>query len=166
MAEAVDWLQPIITFATSTGMRRGEIMNLEKSDINLELRTAAIRTSKNGDPRVIPLSNRALEAVARAMSVTSKVFGEKGGEEIQAANLKYNFRSAADRAGLKDLKFHDLRHTFATRLIQSGADIYSVQKLLGHKSMEMTSRYAHRDVDSFEEGGGGESKWGEWWGEW
>ncbi len=123
-------------------------MNLEKSDINLELRTAAIRTSKNGDPRVIPLSNRALEAVAKAMSVTEKVFGEKGGEPLQAANLKYNFRAAADRAGLKDLKFHDLRHTFATRLIQSGADIYSVQKLLGHKSMDQTSRYAHHDVDS------------------
>ncbi len=134
----VDWLQPIITFAVSTGMRRGEIMNLEKGDIDLEGRYALIRTSKNGDPRAIPLSNRALEAVAKAMSVTEKVFGEKGGERLQPANLEYNFRIAAKRAGLKDLHFHDLRHTFATRLVRGKADLFALQKLLGHKSLEMT----------------------------
>jgi integrase len=145
---AVDWLQPIITFACSTGMRRGEIMNLERADINLETRSAAIRTSKNGEPRVIPLSNRALDAIAKAMSMTEKVFGGKGGEKLETANLEYNFRAAVKRAGLKDLRFHDLRHTFATRLVQSGADIYALQRLLGHKSMEMTGRYAHHDVES------------------
>ena len=82
------------------------------------------------------------------MSVTEKVFGEKGGERLQPANLEYNFRQAVKRAGLKDLRFHDLRHTFATRLVRSGADIYAVQRLLGHKSLEMTSRYAHHDVES------------------
>jgi integrase len=145
---AVDWLQPIITFACSTGMRRGEILNLEKTDINLENRSATIRTSKNGEPRIIPLSRRALDAVAKAMSVTEKVFGGKGGELLQTANLEYNFRMAVKRAGLKDLRFHDLRHTFATRLVQSNADIYAVQRLLGHKSLEMTSRYAHHDIES------------------
>jgi integrase len=148
VAEAVDWLQPIITFATATGMRRGEIMALEKDDINVENRTVIIATSKNGEPRILPLSKRALEAVSKAMSLTSKVFGGKGGETLQAPNLEYNFRMAAKRAGLKDLHFHDLRHTFATRLIQTGADIYSVQKLLGHKTLDMTARYSHHNVDS------------------
>ena len=129
-------------------MRRGEILNLEKDDISTEGRAAIIRTSKNGEPRVIPLSNRALDAVARAMSVTEKVFGGKGGETLETANLEYNFRMAVKRSGLKDLRFHDLRHTFATRLVRSGADIYAIQKLLGHKSLEMTSRYAHHDVES------------------
>ena len=148
VSEAADWLQPIIIFAVSTGMRRGEILNLERTDINLEERYAIVRTSKNGDPRVIPLSKRALEAVAKAMSVTGKVFGWKGGEVLEPANLEYNFRAAVKRAELKDLRFHDLRHTFATRLIQSGVDIYTVQRLLGHKSLEMTARYAHHDVES------------------
>ena len=145
---AVDWLQPIIQFAASTGMRRGEIVGLKKSDIDLENRCATIRTSKNGEPRVIPLSRRALEAVAKAMSITENVFGGKGGWQLRVANLEYNFRAAVRRSGLNDLRFHDLRHTFATRLVQSGADIYAVQRLLGHKSLEMTSRYAHHDVES------------------
>ncbi len=147
-SEAVDWLQPIITFDVSTGLRRGELLALEKADVKLEERVVLVRDSKNGEPRVIPLSKRALEAVSRATSVTAKVFGGKGGEELQPANLKYNFRAAADRAGLKDLHFHDLRHTFATRMIQNGADIYAVQRLLGHKSMDQTSRYSHHSVES------------------
>jgi integrase len=129
-------------------MRRGEILALEKDDISTEGRAAIIRTSKNGEPRAIPLSKRALEAVAKAMSITENVFGEKGGWQLRVANLEYNFRAAVKRAGLKDLRFHDLRHTFATRLVQSGADIYAVQRLLGHKSLEMTSRYAHHSIDS------------------
>ena len=55
---------------------------------------------------------------------------------------------AIARAGIKDFRFHDLRHTFATRLVQSGEDLYSVQRMLGHKSQAMTQRYTHHNPES------------------
>ena len=58
------------------------------------------------------------------------------------------FKRACRKAGLDDLHFHDCRHTFATRLIQAGVDLYTVQRLLGHKSPAMTARYAHHSTES------------------
>jgi integrase len=148
MEESAIWLQPIIQFATSTGMRRGEILNLEKSDINLEDCTAVVRESKNGQPRTIPLTRRALEAVSSAMSVNEKVFGGKNGEWLVMSNFEYNFKAASKRAGLVDLHFHDMRHTCFTRLVQNGVDLYVIQCLAGHKSPAMTQRYAHHSIES------------------
>ena len=142
------WLQPIIQFATSTGMRRGEIVSLLKSDVNLDDKTATIRTSKNGEPRVIPLTRRALNAVAATVSCGDRLFGGKNGGKIVMSNLEYNVRSAAIRARIDDLHFHDLRHTAASRWIQSGIDLYVIQMLLGHKSPTMTTRYAHHNISS------------------
>jgi len=148
ISECPAWLQPIIQFATSTGMRRGEIVGLLKSDVNLNDKTATIRTSKNGEPRVIPLTKRALDAVAATISKGDRLFGGKNGEPIVMSNLEYNIRSAANRAGIHDLHFHDMRHTFATRLVRAGVDLYAVQCLLGHKGPAMTQRYSHHDIGS------------------
>ncbi len=56
------------------------------------------------------------------------------------------------KAGVKDFRFHDLRHTFATRLAQAGVDLYKISKLLGHKDIKMTQRYAHHCPDSLRDG--------------
>ncbi len=56
------------------------------------------------------------------------------------------------KAGIKDFRFHDLRHTFATRLAQAGVDLYKISKLLGHKDIKMTQRYAHHCPDSLRDG--------------
>jgi integrase len=62
------------------------------------------------------------------------------------------FYSAREKAGLRDVRFHDLRHTFATRLVQAGVDLYVVKELLGHKSLKMTMRYAHHYPESLRHG--------------
>ena len=67
---------------------------------------------------------------------------------IDKCNVGKIFRSSVEEAAIENFKFHDLRHTFATRLVQAGCDIYKVQKLLGHKSPTMTQRYAHHCPES------------------
>ncbi len=74
------------------------------------------------------------------------------GTMIQTGNLLRAFYSARKRAGLNDVRFHDLRHTFATRLVQAGIELYVVKELLGHKSLKMTMRYAHHYPESLRHG--------------
>jgi site-specific recombinase XerD len=68
------------------------------------------------------------------------VFAYKG---AAVKNIKKSFKTALDKAGIEDFRFHDLRHTFASQVIMRGGDLKDVQELLGHKSMSMTLRYSH-----------------------
>jgi len=70
------------------------------------------------------------------------------------SNVGRAFAKARKRAGVENIKFHDLRHTFATRLVQSGEDIYKVAKLLGHRDISTTQRYAHHYPESLRDGVG------------
>jgi len=83
---------------------------------------------------------------------TNLVFYSGAYTEIDVNNLRRAFCSALEDAGIEDFRFHDLRHTFATRLVQGGVDLYKVQRLLGHKSPIMTQRYAHHYPESLREG--------------
>jgi site-specific recombinase XerD len=80
------------------------------------------------------------------------VFCSEAGTELDGSNLRRGFTSALKAAQIEDLHFHDLRHTFATRLVQAGVDLYKVQRLLGHKSPSMTQRYAHHYPESLRDG--------------
>jgi len=79
---------------------------------------------------------------------TNLVFYSPVHAPIDDDYLRRVFTSAAAKADIEDFHFHGLRHTFATRLIQAGVDLYKVQRLLGHKSLMMTQRYAHHSPDS------------------
>ena len=76
----------------------------------------------------------------------------RAGTAINPSHLRRALRIALSRAGLQDVHFHDLRHTFATRLVQAGVDLYKVQRPLGHKSPMMTQRYAHHCEESLRDG--------------
>ena len=80
------------------------------------------------------------------------MFTTSCGTRIDARNLTRAFYSALEKAEITNFRFHDLRHTFATRLAQAGVDLYKVQRLLGHKSPTMTQRYAHHSPESLREG--------------
>jgi integrase len=80
------------------------------------------------------------------------VFRTPLGNELQVRYLVREFCEARDRTGIPDFRFHDMRHTFATRLVQRGVDLYKVQRLLGHKTSLMTQRYAHHSPESLREG--------------
>ena len=79
------------------------------------------------------------------------MFQSSSGTRIEDGNLSHAFNRARRRADLKNFRFHDLRHTFATRLVQRNEDLYKVQRLLGHRTGVMTQRYAHHSPESLRE---------------
>jgi integrase len=150
------WVKEIVQFALHTGMRMGEILSLTWNGVDFSRKTATIFFSKNGERRTIPLNQTVWSLLKEKSKVrplmSNLVFCGKVQTPIDGHNLRRAFRRALKNAKIEDFHFHDLRHTFATRLIQSGVDIYKVQKLLGHKTLMMTQRYAHHYPESLRAG--------------
>ena len=80
------------------------------------------------------------------------MFFNSNGEKINSNVLRTAFYSVLREVGFDNFRLHDLRHTFATRLAQAGVDIFKISKLLGHKDIKMTQRYAHHCPDSLRDG--------------
>ena len=150
------WLQEIVVFALSTGMRQDEILSLEWPDVDLFRKTVTVVRSKNGEKRTIPLNQKAFELLKEKAKVrhirSSYVFASEAGTKILRRNLLRAFYNVVERAKIEDFRFHDLRHTFATRLAQAGVDLYKIAKLLGHKDIKMTQRYSHHYPESLRDG--------------
>jgi len=137
-------LKPIVIFALNTGMRKGEILRLRWSDIDMINRMIKITVSKNNELRCVPINDTLyslLKKLQNGKKKDSNVFAWKNGKPILRINN--GFYNAMDRAGIKDFRFHDLRHTFASHLAMNGVDIRVIQQLLGHKTISMTMRYSH-----------------------
>ena len=136
-------LRPIVITALNTGMRISEILGLLWEDVDFNRNQLLIRTSKNGEPRHIEM-NRLLAETLRQLQRRPQnpyVFGSRAGNPY--ADIRKSFKAALAAAGIVDFKFHDLRHTFASHLVMSGVDLMTVKELLGHKTIQMTLRYAH-----------------------
>ncbi|WP_285442497.1 tyrosine-type recombinase/integrase [Candidatus Brocadia sp. AMX2] len=151
-----EWLREIVLLALHTGLRQDELLSLTWDRANLLQRTIVIQKSKNGRARTIPLTSVAmgiLEEKARIRNLkTDLVFTNTIGKKIGKSWVLENFIIARKKAGLDDFHFHDLRHTFATRLAQRGVDLYTISKLLGHVNIAMTQRYAHHCQESLRAG--------------
>jgi len=140
------WLKRIVVFALHTGMRRGEIVNLKWSDVDLKENILRVQKSKSGRSRVIPVNQPArnvlLDILLEREEKTEKIFLVSGNSITSA------FMEARIKAGLTDFRFHDLRHTFASRLAMHGQDIITLAELLGHADINMTKRYTHASDES------------------
>jgi integrase len=138
----------IVTMLLLTGARRREVLNARWADIDLELRQWRIEFNKSGMTRHVPLSDGALRLLSRLPR-------EEGSDYVftnprTGKPFGHFFRSwdsARRRAGLPDLRIHDLRHSFASYVINAGHSLYEVQKLLGHAEARTTQRYAHLSHD-------------------
>ena len=150
------WLRDIVIFAIHTGLRMGEILALTWHAVDLSRRTLMVCQSKNGERRTIPLNGTVMDLLQQRVRIkpvgVNSVFWSEAGTPLDGPNLRRAFRSALKKAKIEDLHFHDLRHTFATRIVQVGVDLYKVQRLLGHKSPQMTQRYAHHYPESLRDG--------------
>ena len=141
----------IVRIALHTGMRAGEIKSLTRRQVNLEKRTAHLTETKNGSARTVPLTREAVAVFRLALANPVRpidtdliFFGEPGRDRVRRP---YEFRPAWHRtlkeAGIKGLRFHDLRHEAVSRLVEAGLGDQEVAAISGHKSMQMLRRYTH-----------------------
>lgn len=141
-------LWSIVTLALNTGMRRGEILSLQWGQVDLENRLVRIVGGKTAQSnRKIPMNETAFDLLSNLSRKNSLVFPSHRKEGEPFRDPKKAFATAIRLAGIEHLRFHDLRHTFATRLVRAGVDIITVQHLLGHSKITMTARYAHSLAD-------------------
>lgn len=136
----------IMKIALFTGMRRGEILKLKWSDIDFNNNTILLREPKGGKDEIIPLSVSAKEVFNSIIHLHDDcpyVFQGKNGHHI--SDIGKGIRKIMTAAGIPKTTrpLHSLRHTFASNLVNNGVDLYTVQRLLTHKSSAMTQRYAH-----------------------
>jgi integrase len=127
-----------------TGARRNEVTQAEWSYIDWKQCTLLVPKSKNGQPRYIQLNSKALDVLRTVPRVAGNphVFpAPSTGRPMP--HLFFPWDRIRKRAGLQDLRLHDLRHSFASFLVNNGEDLYEVQKLLGHLNPRTTQRYAH-----------------------
>ncbi len=143
LKECSPHLKPIVETAMLTGMRRGELLSLKWEQIRNGF--IYLTETKSGKARQIPINDRlaeVLKEVRRGNQFKSPyVFCDPQGRRFY--EVKRSFASACRRAGIEAFRFHDLRHTFASRLVMKGASLKAVQELLGHADLKMTMRYAH-----------------------
>lgn len=133
------FLVPIVRLALETAMRQGELICLRWEHIDLTRRIAHLPDTKNGESRTVPLSTTAIN-VLRSLprSLHGQVFPCLTTEAIKRSYIR-----AVRRAGIEDLRFHDLRHEATTRLFEKGLNIMEVASITGHKDLRMLRRYTH-----------------------
>jgi integrase len=132
------WLQPMAVLSLETAMRRGELLALRWTNIDLENQTAFLPVTKNGAARTVPLSKRAVDLLRDLpQCVDGRVF------PINAPAHHAAFKRACKRAGLVDFRWHDLRHTAITRLASKLPNLIELAAVSGHRSLAMLKRYYH-----------------------
>lgn len=139
-------LEAEFELALNTGMRRGEQFKLEWSNVDLERGNLTVK-GKTGRRHIVA-NKTALTALLTLRKITGgkKYVCPNATDAIRRDGRSW-FENAVKRAGIPDFHYHDLRHTFASRLVMAGVDIRTVQELLGHKNINQTMRYSHISSD-------------------
>lgn len=145
--EKYHYLKPIILCSLLTGMRRGEILNLKWSNIDFYTQHIELLETKSGKARKIPISKKLMSELIQIKEDTEYLKSEYVFTNPATGNkyfdIKKGFNKVLEKAEIKDFRFHDLRHTAATRMTEVGIDLAVVQEILGHSDIKTTMRYAH-----------------------
>jgi integrase len=149
-------LKDLFLFAALTGLRLGEILNLQWRQVDLQKRTIYVTNSKkfatkSGRSRAVPIGVGDLYGMLLRRATTQDfcewVF-HRAGKQLQQSHVQHRFKRYVRKAGLsEDVRFHSLRHTFATWLLDRGRSLYEIQQLLGHGSIRVTQMYAHLSAE-------------------
>ncbi len=137
----------LVVLALSTGARLGELLSLTWDNVNLNSDEPMLyfMETKNGENRAVPLTGYALELLkehSKIRKLNSKlVFARNDG--TKPADLRWQWEKALEKSGIKNFRFHDLRHTAASNLAMNGASLLEIGEILGHKTQAMTKRYSH-----------------------
>lgn len=139
----------IIAMLLLTGARKREVLTAKWSDIDLEQRRWRIEFNKTGNTRYVPLSEAMISLLAHLPRQDDNDYLFPSPKtEVPFISVFHSWDSARRKAGLADVRIHDLRHSFASYVINAGRSLYVVQKLLGHTQIKTTQRYAHLSHES------------------
>ena len=149
METCSETLRVILVVALNTGMRKSEILNLKWHQVDLLARRIKVEKTKSGKVRFLPVNDVLFIDLSRLKTTSRKnpfvFFNPDTGKPF--LDMKTGFKGACRRAGISNLRFHDLRHTFASRLVAKGVDIETLKELLGHHSITLTQRYIHSNEE-------------------
>ena len=146
-------LEDIVTCALQTAMRKGEIFPLKWMQINFDYEFIDIIESKSGKERKIPISKKLMEIFKRLPKTSEYVFvNPETGKPY--TDIKHSWSTVMKAAGIENFRFHDLRHTAITRMVEKGIPLPVVKEIAGHSKIETTMRYTHTNskqkVDAIE----------------
>lgn len=130
------WTKPAVQLALATAMRRGELLSMRWEHIDLQNRTAFLSDTKNGESRTVPLSTVAVQVLVELPRHISGVV-----IPVKFFTLDAAFKRARKRAGLDDVRFHDLRRTAITRMAEKLPNVIELAAVSGHKSLMVLKRY-------------------------
>ena len=151
-ARQSDWdkLYLLVLLAITTGARKGELLSLRWCDVDFDRQTAYVATTKNGQPKVLPLTDSVVVELSKFKDQEpALIFNSEITTDSPFCFYK-QWKKALLSADIEDFRFHDLRHSCASYLAQSGASLLEIAFVLGHKQIQMTKRYAHLCIDSKE----------------
>jgi len=133
-------LEPIIITALNTGMRKGEILNLKWSKVDFKNGNITVEDTKNGETRIVPMNKKLTETLEGAKKVSrgEYVFSENG---VPYRDVKTGWWTALEKAKIEGFRFHDLRHTFGTRLGMNGYDLKTIMEIMGIKDPNVAMIY-------------------------
>lgn len=146
------YLHTIVVVALHTGMRKGEILGLRWEQINWDRRHILLTKTKNNEPRRVPIDSILLHELAEhrvRVEHSELVFPsyDRDGNVVPLGDVKLSFGRVLRDAAITNFRFHDLRHTFASHYMMGGGQLYTLAKILGHKTIAMTQRYADLSPD-------------------
>ncbi len=138
------YIKPIIIFALNTAMRKGEILNLTWNCVNFDSKKITLLETKNGKKRDVPINSTVLSLLKEIKKEQCSIYVFANPiTKTKYSDLKRVFSNVCKIAGIENFRFHDLRHTAATRMVGSGVPITLAKDILGHSDIHTTMRYAH-----------------------
>jgi integrase len=140
-----EYVVPAVELALESAMRLGEVSSLQIEDLYLEDRYVFLRETKNGDSRRVPLSTKAVQVLA-PLAERAKARGDSALFPVGKDVLGLRFRQLRTKAGIGDLRFHDTRHTAATRASKVFHNVLELAAFTGHRSLKSLQRYYHADA--------------------
>ena len=138
-------MEAIVVFAIETGMRLGEMINLQWKDVDLSKSIATLHTTKNGELRQVPLSSKAKDVLNQLPRHIERQFVFWRWKT--PSGFEASWQRVIKRSSLVDFRFHDLRHEATSRLFEKGLSVMEVSAITGHKTLQMLKRYTHLDAE-------------------
>lgn len=143
-ASRAGYLRDVVALAIETAMRQAELVGLRWEQIDLDRGVARLLETKNGEGRAVPLTVAARSILRRLRPVDGGALGLVW-PGVTCEGVKQAYQRACERAGIEDLRFHDLRHEAASRFFEKGLNVMEAASVTGHKDLRMLKRYTHLD---------------------